>query len=277
MPLTSRFRRGATAARGTTAACGVTVARVTVARGVTVAAAGLGLVLGGLVAPSPASALVGGTPADATKTPWLAAIGSPLFFVRPSGQFCGGSLIKPDQILTAAHCVDMFKNTPGLVTATFGRSDLVQNSGETVSVKSIKVNPKFTTTKFKDEDVLHHDTAILTLSRTVKRPTIALGAPTGATSRVLGWGFTSENDLFNTKLRSANVPLQPNAACQKAYGSSYDASDMLCAGTEKADSCQFDSGGPLLVKGRVAGLVSWGYGCGKPGYPGVYTRVNDLP
>jgi secreted trypsin-like serine protease len=52
---------------------------------------------------------------------------------------------------------------------------------------------------------------------------------------------------------------------------------MVCAGSDTADSCQFDSGGPLLVRGRVAALTSWGHGCAKPGYPGVYTRITSLP
>lgn len=51
---------------------------------------------------------------------------------------------------------------------------------------------------------------------------------------------------------------------------------MICAGTPGQDSCQGDSGGPLVVNGVQVGVVSWGYGCARPGYPGVYSNIANL-
>ncbi|MFC4911620.1 S1 family peptidase [Actinomadura gamaensis] len=221
-----------------------------------------------------ASAVVHGRAVPAERYPWLGAVGSPFFFVRPAGQFCGAALTAPDKMLTAAHCVSAVRGLPGVLKVTFGRSDLRDKGGETVDVKSVWVDPRYHETKFKTEDVEHHDLAVLTLKRGVNRPTVATGRPGDAREgEVVGWGTTSETDWFNTRLHAATVPLRGDAACAAAYGASYDASDMLCAGSPKADTCQFDSGGPLLVNGRIVALTSWAYGCARPGYPGVYARV----
>ncbi|WP_019635097.1 serine protease [Actinomadura atramentaria] len=230
-----------------------------------------------LFAAAPASAVVGGAPADAAKYPWLGAVGSPLFFVRPAGQFCGGALVAPDRVLTAAHCVALFRAAPGLLTVTFGRSDLGAGGGEQIAVKKVRVDSRYREGDFRGETVEHHDLAELTLARRTTRPVVATGGAGGARSgRVVGWGGTAETDFFNTRLRAADVPLPGDAACRRAYGASYDAADMACAGSAAADTCQFDSGGPLLAGGRLVALTSWAYGCARPGFPGVYARVAPL-
>jgi secreted trypsin-like serine protease len=98
--------------------------------------------------------------------------------------------------------------------------------------------------------------------------------PTNVPAQVYGWGTTSETDLLNFHLRGAQIPLVPDPRCADAYGSSFDKRDMVCAGGPQHDTCQFDSGGPLVIQGRLAGLTSWAYGCARSGYPGVYTRLS---
>ena len=188
-------------------------------------------------------------------------------------------LVAPDKVVTAAHCVDFLSAVPNLLSVTFGRADLSKKDGETVQVKQVWVQPGFKETEFKGETVEHHDAAVLTLARPVNRialPMIPHGGlyPPAAQTRVFGWGTTSERDMSNAKLREAAVPLVPDARCSSAYGGSFDHRDMVCAGSTTADTCQFDSGGPLVVDGRLAGLTSWAYGCARPGYPGVYTRLS---
>jgi secreted trypsin-like serine protease len=232
------------------------------------------LVLMTALSAAPASAVVAGTPAGALAYPWLASIGSPLFFLRPSGQFCGGTLVAPDKVLTAAHCVAPFAKLIGALRVTFGRTDLKRANGVTVSVRKAWVHPGFHETTFQGEMVEHDDVAVLTLSRRLPRAVLPLGRMTSGKALVLGWGTVSESDLLNAVLRAARIPVDPDAACTKAYGSSFDARGMACAGSPRADTCLFDSGGPLILQGRVAGLTSWAAGCARPGFPGVYTRVS---
>ncbi len=230
----------------------------------------------GLVTPA-AHAVVGGS--LAVPPSWLAAVGTPSQSVRPSGQFCGGVLVAPDKVVTAAHCVDFLSSVPNLLSVTFSRADLSKKDGETVQVKHVWVQPGFKETEFKGETVEHHDAAVLTLVRPTNRialPMIVHGGlyPPAAQTRVFGWGTTSERDMNNAKLREAAVPLVPDARCSSAYGGAFDHVDMVCAGSPSADTCQFDGGGPLVVDGRLAGLTSWAYGCARPGYPGVYSRLS---
>lgn len=232
-------------------------------------------VLLGLTLHGPASAIVGGADATTAEYPWLAAIGTPLFLTRASGQFCGGALIAPDQVITTAHCVALAQTLAQTLTVTFGRDDLRGNDGKTVHVKNIRIHPGFRSTVLDMTTAYHDDVAILTLDEPQSGPTITVAAPASGTATILGWGATSETDETNTRLRAAKVPLAADGECATAYGSAFDPSTMLCAGTPTADTAQYDSGGPMLVDGRLAGLTSWGVGAARPGFPTVYTRLTS--
>ncbi|GAB3674114.1 serine protease [Actinocorallia lasiicapitis] len=241
---------------------------------------------------APAQAIVGGQAVKAKSYPWVAALTSPVAFVRPGGHFCGGVLVKPNKVLTAAHCARQFKYIPGSLSVTFGRSDLAKKKGgTTVKVKKVWIHPKYRQTDFNGIDVEHNDVAVLTLTKKVKIKPVELGDLTGAKAYVLGWGETRKLKVTDVRLRKAHVPLVPAEDCRKAYGGSLD-DGMTCAGSPKADTCRFDSGGPLVVTvkkkvriqgrledrwvPRVVGLTSWAKGCAQPGYPGVYAKVSTF-
>merc|ERR1711915_198579 len=93
-----------------------------------------------------------------------------------------------------------------------------------------------------------------------------------------GWGTTSSGGTQPQIAREVTVPIRTQSECQSAYGNAVN-QNMICAGVPEGgkDSCQGDSGGPLTVdnggKHYLAGIVSWGTGCGSPGKYGVYTDV----
>ena len=99
---------------------------------------------------------------------------------------------------------------------------------------------------------------------------------------VTGWGRLSGKSVRKPDiLQEAKVTTMTNQQCRGKYGHSRITDYMICAGDVGRDSCQGDSGGPLSVLGQddrytQIGIVSWGEGCAKPGYPGVYTRLTSL-
>ncbi|EDS33907.1 trypsin [Culex quinquefasciatus] len=90
---------------------------------------------------------------------------------------------------------------------------------------------------------------------------------------VSGWGMLNTYGPMADRLQSVRVPLWNMAACGKAYPAVYLGDGKLCAGSAGKDSCQADSGGPLVCHGKLVGLVSFGQDCGDPRHPGVYTSV----
>lgn len=228
----------------------------------------------GLSAAPPAGAVVGGTAAEASAYPWLAALGTPIYATRAGGQFCAGALVAPDRVVTAGHCGAVAKILPG-TTVTFGRTNMAGPGGLTVAIKEVRLHPDFRVSVFGDDLAFHNDIAMLTLAEPVALPTLAVGPAHGDSAEVVGWGVTADDDMSNSRLHSARIPLLADDACA-AYGAEFDPREAVCAGSTVADSAQFDSGGPLLVDGALAGIVSWGKGSAEPGYPGVYARVPTL-
>ena len=98
---------------------------------------------------------------------------------------------------------------------------------------------------------------------------------------VTGWGSLKSNGKLPDVLQEVTVTTITNQQCRGRYGYSRITDNMICARGVGRDSCQGDSGGPLTVPGQDGrysqiGVVSWGKGCAKPGYPGVYTRLTSL-
>ena len=202
--------------------------------------------------------------------------------------FCGGTLLTHTKVLTAAHCADSFRLIPGLLRVQAGRDDMQHGGGIEVAVSSIWIAPGYASFTFDGQTGYRNDLAVLTLSRPLSYATLPLAGAQdtglyqpGTSARILGWGVTKEGALDGGRLRTALVPVVADSLCASSasYGSAYSATQYTCAGdyvTGGVDTCDYDSGTPLVIDGRVAGVTSWGVGCARPHYPGLYTRVSTF-
>ncbi|MET8410869.1 serine protease [Streptomyces sp. NPDC005195] len=224
---------------------------------------------GAVAAPQP---IVGGTTTTTTAYPFMMQITD-----ASQNQFCGGTLVAANKVVTAAHC--MVGETTSSVRVIGGRTYLNGTNGTVSKVGRIWINPGYTDATNGD------DVAVLTLSTSMSYTPASYVASTntgvyaaGSTARIVGWGTTSESGSSSNQLRTATVPIVSDSSCRSSYGSDYVASDMVCAGYTNGgtDTCQGDSGGPLLIGGVLAGITSWGNGCAEAGYPGVYTRLTTF-
>ncbi|XP_037943483.1 trypsin eta-like [Teleopsis dalmanni] len=189
--------------------------------------------------------------------------------------YCSGSIYSANIILTTASCV---RNTnPSnikVITGTSYSSGAAQDGAmHTVREVALHTNDSI------DIALLHLGTNITLNGFNTKAISLAKELPkTGKMGVVAGWGKNTEIGTISENLREINVPTMDQAAC-KAYYFWHSITDTeVCAGYVNGgvDACQGDAGSPLLVDGKVIGIVSWGYGCGRKYNPGVYTNVVRL-
>jgi secreted trypsin-like serine protease len=236
--------------------------------------------------------IVGGQDADPGEWPWQVALvqrGAGPY----DGQFCGGTLIARDWVLTAAHCVDFLAPAEYEIVAGIHNLEEPDPGYRRVAVERVVVHPGWYG--------YDHDLALLQLAEPIdERPgdgatlpirhvelvPSVVGDLAYRSSIVTGWGNTLGQPSpggfeFPAVLQEVELPIMSNALCSAFY---FDITDtLLCAGVIKGgkDSCQGDSGGPLVVFDETlgvwqqAGIVSSGRGCAQQGSPGVYTRVSS--
>ncbi|XP_075210710.1 trypsin-7-like isoform X2 [Lycorma delicatula] len=224
-----------------------------------------------------AGRIVGGKPTDVNEFPWMARLS---YFNK---FYCGGMLINDRYVMSAAHCVKGFMWF--MIKVTFGEHDRCAKNQKPESRFVIRVlTGDFSYFNF------NHDISLLRLNDRVPvtetiRPICLPKNPDelyeGTRAIAAGWGTLKEDGDPACILQEVEVPVMSNDECRRTgYFPKMISDNMLCAGYKEGmkDSCQGDSGGPLIRERQdkrfeIIGIVSWGNGCARPGYPGVYTRV----
>ncbi|XP_051977881.1 transmembrane protease serine 13-like isoform X1 [Xyrauchen texanus] len=230
--------------------------------------------------PPVSTRIIGGTVAVDGQWPWQASLHFRGYHT------CGGTLVAPDFIITAAHCFPQETSDyllPSNWKVYIGMVSQLKLPSP-YNVKQIIVHENY------DPETKNNDIALLKLNRPVSSiqsaclPVFGQTFFPGSQCWTTGFGVTKEGgDSGSTYLMEVAVDLIDLAECNKpTVYSGLITETMQCAGDLRGgkDSCQGDSGGPLVCKADnrwyLTGVTSWGDGCGKKNRPGVYSNVGRL-
>mmetsp|Transcript_42315 Transcript_42315/g.62788 ORF Transcript_42315/g.62788 Transcript_42315/m.62788 type:complete len:1003 (-) Transcript_42315:64-3072(-) len=222
--------------------------------------------------------IIGGDEAVEGRYPYAVSL------VKFGFHFCGGSVVAPDMILSAAHCKG---EATSVQVGRHDRNDRF-DTYEVLPVVQEFPHPQYDARQ-------NYDQMLIKVSKTTNAQSVRLNSDgdvpqAGQETTVMGWGATVSGDSSSTspELLEVTVGVVSNEQCRQAKNPAYPFTNyyndifpnMMCAIDEGEDSCQGDSGGPLIIRGGSAsgdvqiGVVSWGYGCAIPGFPGVYSRTS---
>ncbi|XP_031354556.1 trypsin alpha-3-like [Photinus pyralis] len=215
--------------------------------------------------------IVGGFDVTIEQVPYQVSL-----MVRPDSPYhiCGGSIIAHDLILTAAHCTTRYQ--PSEMRIRYGNT--IKNEGGTIMEVLFKKDHHL-----YNPNTMDYDISVLVLSGRIQFsasaqiiPLVASGSGEGGrAAMVSGWGRLSSGGASPTKLQAVYVREVDRKKCNEDYSGPIT-ERMICFMDTYKDSCQGDSGGPLVSSGVQIGVVSWGWGCADPRYPGVYSNVAVL-
>jgi len=229
------------------------------------------------LAPTTTDKVVGGQAAIVGDWPWMCAM-------RRNGNFiCGGSAIEDSWLLTAAHCVFGSTNPAVYMIDCFHHDRLnMEVWGVTLRVQSVILHESYSAS------TLRHDIALLKFTTSISWQdpyAIPVCVPDGSEDWqneycvATGWGTLFSGGSVSRYLMEVEMLYLNDTRCKQRFGASVDTTMQCCGGEvgEGFDTCQGDSGGPYVCKSKssgrwnLAGLTSWGYGCGDGG---VYTKTS---
>ena len=248
--------------------------------------------------------IIGGSDTIEGRYPYMASI------TNSTGHHqCGGTLIAPDVVLTAAHCAPIITNG-GYVQ--IGHHSLYYEDGQEdndddYQIETFQVRRLVPHVRFRNIKMLRYDFLLLVLNGQSKSKPIqiinqdgSIPVTVGTSLHVMGWGRTNATSPLNSDiLQEVEVKFVPNDKCESSVGfvgpmiGSYHGlikEDHLCAIDVGEDACYGDSGGPLILKSNdgtdddhnaftkdvLIGIVSWGFACNHTSFPGVYSRVSTV-
>ncbi|XP_074029799.1 trypsin-7 [Leptinotarsa decemlineata] len=220
----------------------------------------------------PTLKIVGGSNASIEDYPYQISL---QFYGRHG---CGGSILNPLFILTAAHCI--FDVNSEQISVRVG-SSYRNSDGEVYAVSKIYKHPLFDLSTFDFDIALLKLRTELTFGPGVQPVAIASSGtiiPNGVSAIATGWGRLLDGGPAANQLQVVTLPTITTESCKTYYDDASITDRMMCAGYDEGgkDTCEGDSGGPLVVTGIQIGITSWGDVCAKAGKPGIFTKLTEF-